>query len=111
MSRPTTVSARMPMAVAALTAALAIAGPSAAQDFSTIYESQDFPLENRTRTVILQEDLRPRSYAIVLAPRTLVVDNHAEVVARRSGSSFDARFEASVERQEEIYALYRRLSH
>ncbi len=101
----------LPIAAAALLTALAIAGTAAAQDYSTIIESRDFPLDNRTRTVILHEDLRPRSWAIVLAPRMLVRDNHAEIVARRGDSTFDERFQASVERQQEIYALHRRLSH
>ncbi len=110
MKHPRMVLVRLLVAIALLLAALSIAGPAFAQDFATVYESQDFPLENRSRTVILQEDLRPRSYYLVMAPRTRVVDNHEEIVARRGGSSFDERFRESVKRQEEIYALYRRLS-
>ena len=110
MSDPTKVFARIPLAAAALVTAVALAGPSAAQDYSTTIESRDFPLENRSRTVILQADLRPRSYVIVMAPRTRVVDNHAEIVARRAGSTFDSRFQESVERRAELFALYRRLS-
>ena len=101
----------LPIAAAALLIALAMAGPAVAQDYSTTIESRDFPLENRTRTVILHEDLRPRSWAIVLASRVLVLDNHAEIVARRGDSTFDERFQESVERQQEIYALHRRLCH
>jgi len=110
MKHPGSILVRVPMAIALLLAALSIAAPAIAQDFATVYESQDFPLENRSRTVILQEDLRPRSYYLVMAPRTRVVDNHAEIVARRADSSFDDRFRESVDRQEEIYALHRRLS-
>jgi hypothetical protein len=110
MKHPRSILVRVSVMVPALLAALSFGAPAIAQDFATVYESQDFPLENRSRTVIVEEDLRPRSYFLVMAPRTRVVDNHAEVVARREGPSFDERFDESVKRQEEIYALYRRLS-
>jgi len=110
MRLPRTLVSPSVLATAALLASLAVARPSAAQDYATIIESRHFPLENRSRTLIVEEDLTPRSYLIVMAPHTRVIDNHAEIVARRGASSFEARFEESVERQAEIYALYRRLS-
>ena len=45
-----------------------------------------------------------------LAPHTRVLDNHAEVVARRATISFADRFTESVEQTDELYALYDRLS-
>ena len=107
---PRTLVSPSVLATAALLAALAAARLSAAQDYATIIESWHFPLENRSRTLIVAEDLTPRSYFLVMARHTRVIDNHAEIVARRGASSFEERFEESVERQAEIYDLYRRLS-
>jgi len=90
--------------------AWALAGPAAGQDFSTIIETESTPLENRVRTVILEQDLTPRSYRIALRRHTRVDDNYAEVVARRSAESFESRYRRSVETRRALYALHDSLS-
>ena len=86
------------------------ASPLSAQDFVQVIETVSSPLDNRVTTVILEKDLTPRSYAISIEPRTRVVDNHAEIVARRGTESFEARFRRSVATRRAIYDLYDRLS-
>lgn len=94
----------------ALVIGWALPGPAASQDFATIIETRSEPLDNRVRTVILERDLTPRSYVILLRPHTLVDDNHAEVVARRGAESFDTRFRRSVAARRALYDLHDRLS-
>jgi hypothetical protein len=83
--------------------------PAQAQDHATILETRSFPLQNRVRTVIVDEDLEARSHRIHLRARTRVVDNHAEVVARRSPESFDARFRRGARERQAIFDLFERL--
>ncbi len=90
--------------------ALGQASPSSAQDFARVIETKFSPLDNRVTTVILEEDLTARSYSISIKPHTRVVDNHAEIVARRSTETFDARFRRSLATRRAIYDLYDRLS-
>ncbi len=90
--------------------ALGTVSPSSAQDFVQVIETEFSPLDNRVTTVILEKDLTPRSYAISIKPHTRVVDNHAEIVARRGTESFEARFRRSVATRQAIYDLYDRLS-
>ena len=85
------------------------ASPSSAQDFVQVIETESSPLDNRVTTVILEKDLTPRSYAISIKPHTRVVDNHAEIVARRGTESFDARYRRSLVARQAIYDLYYRL--
>jgi hypothetical protein len=56
---------RLVILTAALLAVLLQARPLPAQDHATILETRSFPLHNRVRTVILEEDLGIRSYRIV----------------------------------------------
>ncbi|MDP3937301.1 MAG: hypothetical protein Q8R92_04100 [Deltaproteobacteria bacterium] len=83
---------------------------AAGQDFSTIIETRSDPLENLVRTVILEEDLTARSYRIALRPHTRVYDNRAEVVARRTAESFEARYHRSIVTRQALYALHDTLS-
>jgi hypothetical protein len=101
---------RLVILTAALLAVLLQARPLPAQDHATILETRSFPLHNRVRTVILEEDLGIRSYRIVLKPQTRVLDNHAEVVARRSPESFEARFRRGCRERQSIFDLFERLS-
>jgi len=91
--------------------ALAQAGHSFAQDFVQVIETESSPLDNRVTTVILDADLTPRSYAITIKPYTRVVDNHAEIVARRGTESFESRYRRSMATRRAIYDLYYRLGH
>ena len=90
--------------------ALCQAGPSFAQDFVQVIETEFSPLDNRVTTVIVEKDLTPRSYAITIKPHTRVLDNHAEIVARRGTESFEARYRRSMATRRAIYDLYDRLS-
>ena len=101
----------LPSASFVLFALLIAASPAAGQDYVTIEESQSFPLENRIRNVIVEQDLRLRSYQIYVRPFTRVTDNRAEVVARRSPDTFEEKFRRSRVVRQELYELYDKLSH
>ncbi len=83
--------------------------PAPAQDHATILETRSFPLHNRVRTVIVERDLEARSHLIHLRSHVRVVDNHAEVVARRSPESFDTRFRRGARERQAIFDLFERL--
>jgi hypothetical protein len=88
----------------------ALPGPARAQDYATTIDRRSEPLDNHVRIRIVEEDLTPRAYFLRVPYRTRVRDNHADVVARRAGLSFDERFARSAEARRELFDLYDRLS-
>ena len=102
---------RTPLFIAVgMAVVLGLASPLLAQDFVQVIETEFSPLDNRVTTVILEKDLTPRSYTVSIKPHTRVLDNHAEIVARRGRESFEARFERSLATRRAIYDLFDRLS-